>query len=127
MMGVIQGSCNCGACQFAVKGPVTWPSICHCGQCRKQSGGLWASAVSADTDITITGPVRWYAASPIARRGFCPTCGSFLFWKHNDETNTSFALGALDEGHGIKVERHIFVADQGSYYDIADGLPQKDQ
>ncbi len=38
----------------------------------------------------------------------------------------SFALGALDEPTGLKLKKHIFVADKGDYYDIADGLPQKE-
>jgi hypothetical protein len=34
------------------------------------------------------------------------------------------ALGALDGATGVQLERHIFVAEKGDYYDIADGLPQ---
>jgi hypothetical protein len=35
------------------------------------------------------------------------------------------ALGALDAPTGLKMAEHIFVADKGDYYDIADGLAQK--
>ena len=121
---MIKGSCNCDACTFVVSGKVWGASACHCGQCRKQSGNVWASAVVQQRDIEIKGPVHWYASSASAKRGFCPTCGAFLFWKHNDETSMSFALGALDGDHGIRIEKHIFVADKGDYYDIADTLPQ---
>ena len=123
---MIEGSCNCGKCGFTVRGKVWGASVCHCSQCRKQSGNTWASAVVEKADIRIHGPVRWYASSADAQRGFCPTCGAFLFWKHNDESSMSFALGALDGDHGIEIEKHIFVADKGSYYEIADSLPQKD-
>jgi aspartyl-tRNA(Asn)/glutamyl-tRNA(Gln) amidotransferase subunit A len=37
---------------------------------------------------------------------------------------TSVALGAIDGPTGLRLQRHIFVADKGDYYDIADGLPQ---
>jgi hypothetical protein len=37
----------------------------------------------------------------------------------------SFALGAIDDATGLNLEKHIFTADKGDYYDIADGLPQK--
>ena len=66
-------------------------------------------------------------ASDIAKRGFCPTCGCFLFWKHNDEDKMSFSLGMIDGPTSLRLQRHIFVADKGDYYDIADGLPQHDQ
>ena len=57
-------------------------------------------------------------------RGFCGTCGSFLFWKRDDEDLISFSLGSLDRPTGLQLDRHIFVADKGDYYTIDDGLPQ---
>ena len=35
-------------------------------------------------------------------------------------------LGAFDKPTGTKLALHIFVADKGDYYEIADGLPQYD-
>jgi len=119
------GRCLCGDITFTVNATPSGASVCHCGQCRKQSGHLWASAQAPEAEVTIDGPVHWYEASGIAERGFCPRCGSFLFWKAHDEDTISFALGALDEPTGITLERHIFTADKGDYYDIKDGLPQK--
>ena len=72
----------------------------------------------------IDGAVRRYAASPTATRGFCPTCGCFLFWKHNDEDKMSFSLGAIDGPTGLTLTRHIFKADAGDYYRIEDHDPQ---
>jgi hypothetical protein len=34
-------------------------------------------------------------------------------------------MGAFDGTTGAKLSVHIFVADKGDYYDIADGVPQK--
>ena len=100
--------------------------MCHCSQCRAQSGGVWSSAYVKRTDLHITGPVKWFASSSNARRGFCPECGSFLFWEELDEDNTSFSLGSINNPTGIKLEKHIFTASKGDYYDIADNLPQKE-
>jgi len=80
-----------------------------------------------DSELVIAGEVRWYAASPTAKRGFCPICGSFLFWKGHEEPDTGVALGALDGPTGLKLERHIFTADKGDYYDIDDGIAQEEQ
>jgi len=123
---MIKGSCLCGDIQFVTSAAPQGASMCHCGQCRKQSGGIWSSAYVADTDLTITGPVSWYAASDLAKRGSCPRCASFLFWKAHDEETTSFALGAVDGVTGLKIAKHIFVASKGDYYDIADAVPQQD-
>ncbi len=80
---------------------------------------------SNDTSLT------WYRASNYARRGFCNKCGSSLFW-HGDKLDghkdrIAIALGALDAPTGLALTEHIFVADKGDYYEIADGLPQKEK
>ena len=124
---MLSGSCNCKAISFTVTGKCWSVSNCHCGQCRKQSGNVWASAVVEQSDLKITGIPKWYRSSTSAQRGFCKNCGAFLFWKHDEETSMSFSLGALDSPSGLKIEKHIFVADKGDYYDIVDDLPQYDQ
>ncbi len=122
-----RGSCLCGDITYEITGELRGKiNACHCGQCRKQSGHYWASANVQEGDITVNGPVAWYEASDIAKRGFCGRCGSFLFWKAHDEDQISFALGALDEDEGARLEQHIFTADKGDYYDIKDGLPQQE-
>ena len=123
---MIKGSCLCGDIHFETAAEPQGASMCHCSQCRKQSGGIWSSAHVADTALTITGQVSWFAASAEAKRGSCPRCGSFLFWKALNEDTTSFALGAVDGATGLKLTKHIFVGSKGDYYDIADAVLQKD-
>ncbi len=122
-----KGSCLCGDVSFQVAGELLGQtSACHCTQCRKQSGHHWASGNVAENGLSINGPVTWFEASKAAKRGFCARCGSLLFWKAHDENQISFSLGCLDGETGLKLQRHIFVADKGDYYDISDGLPQTD-
>ncbi len=121
---MMKGQCLCAAVKFTVDTEPQGVSICHCSQCRKQSGHVWASSYAPLSAVEITGPVKWYAASPSAKRGFCPTCGAFLFWKAHAEDSISFSIGALDMPTGQKLKKHIFVADKGDYYEINDGLPQ---
>jgi len=122
-----RGSCLCGAVTFTAPAAANDPAACHCEQCRKQSGHHWASMQIYDDALSITGEVRWYQATSNAKRGFCPTCGSFLFWKGLDEPDTAVSLGALDGPTGLRLERHIFTADKGDYYDIAGIDPQEEQ
>lgn len=125
-VGVLKGSCNCKAVTFSVK-PHKRVTACHCSQCRKQTGHHWASGSADVSDFDVQGNVSWYDLSETAKRGFCGMCGCFLFWKHNDEDFMSFSLGAIDGPTGLTIKEHIFVADKGDYYDIADGVPQRDQ
>ncbi|MDO5621690.1 MAG: GFA family protein [Paracoccus sp. (in: a-proteobacteria)] len=122
-----EGGCLCGAVRFRFDGRVTDPAACHCKQCRRWSGHVWAAFPVDDAVLTITGDVRWFRSSPQAQRGFCPVCGSSLFWRRDGAGQTDLALGALDDPTGLRLERHIHTADKGDYYDISDGLPQDAQ
>ncbi|MBY6049184.1 GFA family protein [Vannielia litorea] len=121
----LKGSCLCGAIRFEARGEPQGVSVCHCGQCRRMSGHLWSSAYVPDDALTISGEPQWYESSETAKRGFCTICGSFLFWKHNDEDTISFSLGSIDGPTGLRLQKHIFTADKGDYYDIADGVEQR--
>ncbi|QGX99535.1 GFA family protein [Roseovarius faecimaris] len=124
---MLEGSCLCGAVTFRVDATPEGAVACHCGQCRKQSGHVWALASVPKDRMEIKGAVSWYAASPVGERGFCPTCGSFLFWRGHDEPSIEFALGAIDGPTGVRLEGHIWTAFKGDYYEIADGLPQYEE
>ncbi len=121
------GGCLCGAVRFTLRGALSAPVACHCVQCRRQSGHFWASGNVAKADLELHDPeaqLRWYQASAKVRRGFCARCGSFLFWEPLARGWTSVAMGAIDGATGLRLQRHIFVAEQGDYYDLGDGLPQ---
>ncbi|WP_170311830.1 GFA family protein [Sulfitobacter sabulilitoris] len=124
---MLKGSCLCGAVTFTATGPARDPAACHCSQCRKQSGHYWAAVQVMDDALRMSGDVRWYSATPGVRRGFCPTCGGFLFWKSDADPDTGVALGALDGATGLRLVRHINTADKGDYYDIPDPVRQKEQ
>ena len=121
-----RGSCLCGAVSFEVAGELHPPDACHCSQCRKQSGHFWASTDVPRAALTLHGAehLTWFASSEKVRRGFCSTCGAALFWDPIKADRIAIAMGAFDQPTGTKLRMHIFVADKGDYYDIADGLPQ---
>ncbi len=43
----------------------------------------------------------------------------------SDRSEIAVAMGALDGPTGTHLHLHIFTADKGDYYEIADGLPQE--
>jgi len=124
-----KGSCLCGTVRIEVEGALAAPDACHCSQCRKQSGHFWASTDIPQRALRIEGEenVTWFRSSEKVERGFCATCGSFLFWKPIGRDYISVGMGAFDKPTGTHLEKHIFTADKGDYYEIADGLPQNAQ
>ncbi|RLJ51568.1 hypothetical protein BCF46_1782 [Litoreibacter meonggei] len=119
------GSCLCGQITYTVSGPMRPVIACHCKQCSKSSGHHVAATSAARDDIEIMGDVTWYVSSSTARRGFCGTCGSQMFWD-GAGVNLSISAGSIDGDTGLALAGHIYCADKGDYYDISDGLPCAD-
>ncbi|KMW58112.1 Gfa-like protein [Candidatus Rhodobacter oscarellae] len=123
---MIKGRCECGGVAFEVARLRETVTNCHCGQCRKMSGHYLALTRAQAADITFTSDatLTWYRSSPDARRGFCGTCGSSLFFHPTGAPHYGIAAGCLEGPTGMATTKHIFVADKGDYYEIDDGLPQ---
>jgi len=126
MVDLKRGSCLCGGVSFVVAGDLGAPDACHCVQCRKHSGHYFASTNVPRSALAIAGEenLSWYRSSAKVRRGFCSRCGSSLFWDPPARDWIAVAMGAFDTPTLTRLERHIFVAEKGDYYEIADGLPQ---
>ena len=122
---MFEGSCLCGAVRYRTPGPLRPVVACHCRQCRKTSGHYVAATSAPRESVEIAGTVAWYKSSASARRGFCPVCGSSLFWD-GPGAHLSIHAGTLDGDPGIALAGHIYCADKGSYYEIDPGLPRFD-
>ncbi len=119
------GGCLCGAVRYRVDGEMRLLAVCHCSQCRRWTGHGFAAATVDRAALVVEGEVAWFESTPGAvRRGFCPVCGSSLFWDRIGAEVTDVLAGTLDLPTGLSLQDHIFVADKGDYYAIADGLPQ---
>lgn len=122
-----KGRCECGAVAFEITGKLTPPSACHCSQCRRLSGHVWAGTwvLLGDLKFTRQDGLKWFASSDWAQRGFCGECGASLFYRRNaDADRLSVGVGCLEAPTGLSLGRHIYMADKGDYYDVTDDLPQ---
>ncbi len=120
------GGCLCAAVRYEVRGALRPVVMCHCTQCRRMTGHLMAATAARHADFRLLsdGGLSWYASSTEARRGFCRQCGSTLFWQGDGRDYVSIAAGTLDDSSGLQIACHIFTADKGDYYQIADSAPQ---
>jgi len=112
------GSCLCGSVAFTIDGDLSPPSVCHCGQCRKQSGHVWASTTTHQDNLSFSArdTLNWFHASDTARRGFCTTCGSQMFWTEETSDNISVMAGSIDGDSGLSMDRQLYPDDKGDYY-----------
>ena len=120
------GGCLCGKVRFTTHGALREVIFCHCAQCRRQSGLYFAATSIGSENLTLSGEehVSWYAASDHARRGFCGTCGTLLFWKPNAEARHAILAGAFDHPECLRPGYHICTKGRPEFYRIDDGLAQ---
>jgi hypothetical protein len=127
---LVRGRCLCGAVSFELRGPLRDVLLCHCVECRRWSGHVFAATAVARDGLAVreSGSLRWIDSPESdckARRGFCAECGSSLFWDAPDRDVVSVAAGTLDEPTGLHSLGHTYVSQAGDYYELPDdGLPR---
>jgi hypothetical protein len=90
-MTLYTGQCRCAQVRFSLRGEPDRVGICHCTDCRQESGsvftfyGIWPAAQFERTGET----------TEFEGRQFCPRCGSRLF--SVDEREAEIKLGALSQ------------------------------
>ena len=121
----LAGRCLCGTVRFRAEPPFRPVVVCHCRQCAQWTGHAVATTnVAIERFQLLSGEdnLGWYAASDAAKRGFCKTCGSALFWRPNKGGYISIAAGALDPPTGLRIKAHIFYDDKSDYFEVTDGV-----
>lgn len=98
------GGCLCGAVRYTVTGDPFLVGICHCADCRKESGASFVTyAKWPRQSFTLTGRMSTYAG-----RSFCPLCGSRLMNLH--ENDVEIRIGTLDAApNGLVPEQEGWV------------------
>ncbi|HEY4199232.1 MAG TPA: GFA family protein [Devosiaceae bacterium] len=84
------GGCLCGAVRYTVTGEPLLVGICHCADCRKESGSAFVTyAKWPKAGFTLTGEMTTFRG-----RSFCARCGSRLMNLHEDDVE--IRIGSLD-------------------------------
>jgi hypothetical protein len=81
MTSPISGRCACGAVHYEADAAPAFSMQCHCRDCQRATGTGHASmAIFPRTSFRLHGEVKYHSVTTdmghLARRGFCPQCGS---------------------------------------------------
>jgi hypothetical protein len=88
------GGCACGKVRYQVGGAPFRVGLCHCTDCRKETGSVFTFYADWVPDaFSHSGDVRTFNG-----RSFCPECGSHTF--NFSEDHIEIRLGSLDEAPG---------------------------
>ena len=113
------GSCLCGAIHFTVTVDDDSVNACHCSMCRKWTGGPLLVVHSTQPLIFNDKQPAIYDSSDWAQRGFCPTCGTHLFYRLKAGSFDAVPVGALDSDHPWRFDQQIFVDQKPAWYCFA--------
>jgi hypothetical protein len=80
----------------------------------------------ADEQLHVIGDdstVQWYESTPGARRGFCPTCGSTIFFvSERWPGDTHIVLAAMDSAIDREPSAHVFYDSHVDWVCLGDDL-----
>jgi len=113
----LTGSCMCGACTFTATPKADEAGACHCGMCRKFSGGVFIVVDCSGTlEFAKDAPITRFQSSPWGERVFCSRCGSSLAWQSRDGHIAVASVQAFADPGRFPVTREIFIdCKPGSY------------
>ena len=114
------GRCLCGSVRFRATPKKPVMGVCHCGMCRRWSGGTMMAVeceapVTFDSDETL----GVYVSSDWGERLFCAKCGSSLMWRTRDGTHVSVSAHALEDSGQFRLAYEIFVDEKPANYAFA--------
>lgn len=120
-MPIRAGSCRCGAVHYTVRGEPKRVGICHCTDCRQESGSaftfyaIWPADAFTSTGDTV---------AHLGRR-FCPNCGTRLFSLY--ETEAEIKLGSMAEAPtGLRPTYELWVIRREDWLVPIEGARQHD-
>lgn len=122
----VKGQCLCGDVQFET-GDEFHLDACHCSMCQKWAGGVFIGADFRKGEVTLTKEtgLKWYASSEWAKRGFCKSCGSSLFYrlKENDDF-WAVCAGSMNIPEGKSLGKEIFIDEKRDYFALGGDHPR---
>jgi hypothetical protein len=124
---MLKGRCHCGAIQFEIPDQAVHSAICHCDDCRRQSGApMMAWAMVPADKVAIDGEPKVYASSENGRRSFCGACGTGLFFTNavlKQMGMMQVRIAALDEPNALAPKIQVQTAERVRWMTSAHELP----
>lgn len=125
MADEVTGGCQCGRVRYRATIDNDEVYLCHCRMCQRATGGVSIAFKNVKkADVAWDREPDYFASSPIARRGFCATCGTPLTFEFPDSPNMDLTVGSFDEPARFQPMHHFGVESMhAQWLDTAD-LPR---
>jgi hypothetical protein len=124
-----EGSCLCGAIQYAVEDQLKLVVNCHCRFCSRAHGAAFATLLFmpfAKLELTKGKELlaHYETKASGALRAFCSLCGTRLYNHAPSVGMVSLVVATLNTSAEIRPIANINVESKCAWHPINDGLPQ---
>lgn len=89
-------SCSCGQLQIEVEGEPAGVGVCHCLECQRRTGSVFAALAAFCAPYRVTGQAKTYRRTGDQGASFtfhfCPICGTNLFHTEDGREDKSVAV-----------------------------------
>ncbi|WP_170334280.1 GFA family protein [Ruegeria arenilitoris] len=125
-MAELTGNCMCGAVTWSSSGPVTRRLSCHCGDCQRATSSPFTTFVGLPPEtVEWVGDINHFESSPGTYRGFCPKCGSRLYFRSDKWPGEIHIHAAtLDDTPGYTPDAHVVMGSAVPWLELADDIPK---
>lgn len=113
-----EGHCLCGEVRFAAEIESEDMGACHCGMCRRWSGGPLVEVQAWSLEF-LSGEPKVYRSSEWAERLFCPACGTHIAFRTQDGAFHAVGAGAFDPPLTGKLTMEVFIDEKPQGYAFA--------
>lgn len=125
-----EGGCLCSAIRYRVSGEPVAATMCHCGDCRRASGGTnVAWAVFDDVRFEwLSGEPADFSSSPGIHWLFCAACGSLVGYRRASRPqHMDVTTGTLDDPSRFPPQVEIWVAEKIGWETLHPNLPKRER
>ena len=125
-MGKISGRCMCHAVTWQYDESVSRSLVCHCTDCQRATSAPFTAFIGLNPEhMHWSGEINHFESSPNTWRGFCPACGTRLYFKSGkwpDEIHVHAAT--LDNPENYKPSAQVVIRSRVHWLDDLANIPQ---
>ncbi|WP_292571349.1 GFA family protein [Mesorhizobium sp.] len=124
----LSGHCMCVAVTWTYSGDIIRNLVCHCADCQRATSSPFTAFLGLRADeLNWAGDIRHYESSTDTFRGFCPSCGTRLYFRSTRWPSEIHVHAAtLTDPGEYRPDAQVFMQSRLKWLDRLHSIPTHD-
>ncbi|RWB59673.1 GFA family protein [Mesorhizobium sp.] len=124
----LSGHCMCGAVTWTYSGSVTRNLVCHCADCQRATSSPFTAFLGMRLEqINWSGDITHYESSPGTFRGFCPSCGTRLYFRSDKwPSEVHVHAATMTDPAEYRPDAQVLMRSRAKWLDRLQSIPAHD-